>query len=166
MLHGNYFAVDQETEMMPVMRISDRTWERLKAYARPLEDTADDVVNRAIDALDLQSNRVTSPKPVQERQQSNAVTQGEKIPQKELRAPLLETLAQLGGKAGLKDIKEAMEPKLKARLSKADYELVSTGEERWWNAVCWVRSDLVKEGLLTKTSPRGIWELSRKTDIR
>ena len=31
--------------MMPVIRISEKTWERLKSYARPLEDSADDVVN-------------------------------------------------------------------------------------------------------------------------
>jgi hypothetical protein len=37
---------------MPVIRISQQTWERLKTYATPLEDTADDVVNIALDALE------------------------------------------------------------------------------------------------------------------
>jgi hypothetical protein len=37
---------------MPVIRISQQTWDRLKTYATPLEDTADDVVNIALDALE------------------------------------------------------------------------------------------------------------------
>ena len=36
---------------MPTIRISQQTWERLKTYATPLEDTADDVVNIALNAL-------------------------------------------------------------------------------------------------------------------
>jgi putative N-acetylmannosamine-6-phosphate epimerase len=40
----------QNSELaMPVIRISQQTWERLKTYATPLEDTADDVVNVALD---------------------------------------------------------------------------------------------------------------------
>ena len=41
-----------------------------------------------------------------------------------------------------------------------DLEHVSTGEERWWNATCWERSNLVKEEYLRDHSPRGTWELS------
>ncbi|HDR29905.1 winged helix-turn-helix domain-containing protein [Rhodovulum sp.] len=33
-------------------------------------------------------------------------------------------------------------------------------EERWWNATCWARSGLVKEGRFRSDSPRGVWELS------
>ncbi|QJF50690.1 winged helix-turn-helix domain-containing protein [Roseobacter ponti] len=49
---------------------------------------------------------------------------------------------------------------MKDRLTEDDFEPVSTGEERWWNATCWERSDLVKEGLFRDDSPRGVWELS------
>jgi hypothetical protein len=38
---------------MPVIRISQHTWERLKTYATPLEHTANDVVNIALDALEV-----------------------------------------------------------------------------------------------------------------
>jgi RNA polymerase alpha subunit len=33
-------------------------------------------------------------------------------------------------------------------------------DPRWWNAVCWERSDLVKEGLMRVDSDRGVWEIS------
>jgi hypothetical protein len=83
-----------------------------------------------------------------------------KLPQKEFREPLLLTLAELGDGAQLGDVKKAIFPRVKSRLSEADYQIVSTGEERWWNAVCWERSELVKDGLLKSSSPRGKWELS------
>jgi restriction endonuclease Mrr len=66
----------------------------------------------------------------------------------------------LGGSADLQDVKKAIFPLVKSRLSKGDFEIVSTGEERWWNAICWERSELKKAGLLLSSSPRGRWELS------
>ena len=33
---------------MPVVRISDATWERLKSWATPLEDTPDDALKKAL----------------------------------------------------------------------------------------------------------------------
>jgi|SRR6516164_3951867 hypothetical protein len=144
--------------MMPVIRISEKTWERMKKYARPLEDSADDVVNLALDALD---GRGDAPRPAAV-SKPKAARRGNKLPQKEFRQPLLETLRDLGGKSAVKIIREKMEPKVAPRLSEADYAPVSTGEPRWWNAVCWERHDLVREGLLKDDSERGVWELSER----
>ena len=38
--------------MMPVVRISDMTWERMKAHARPFEDSPEDIIKLALDALE------------------------------------------------------------------------------------------------------------------
>lgn len=140
---------------MPVIRITDATWRRLQHHARPLEDTAEDVVSAALDALDRAKGiaiKKTTP--------AKRHPRGKKLPQKEFRIPLMEVLLELGGSAVVKDIREALAPKIKPRLSEDDFQLVSTGDERWWNATCWERSDLVKEGLLRNDSPRGRWELS------
>jgi hypothetical protein len=67
-----------------------------------------------------------------------------------------------GGKASVKEIRECLEPRMAPRLSSADYEQVSSGDPRWWNAVSWERNDLVKEGLLRGDSERGVWELSAR----
>ena len=140
---------------MPVIRISDTTWGRLQQHARPLEDTAEDVVCAALDALDKAKGiKPKKPDPIKRRPRGN------KLPQKEFRLPLMEVLLELGGSAEVKDIREALAPKILPRLSEDDFQLVSSGDERWWNATCWERSDLVKEGLFRKDSPRGIWELS------
>jgi len=141
--------------MMPVVRISDATFARLQTHARPLEDTAEDVVRLALDALDKQKGiKAAMPKPKKVRRRGN------KTPQRDFRLPLMKVLFDLSGTAEVKDIREKMLPVMKSRLTEDDYEPVSTGEERWWNAICWERSDLVKEGLFRDDSPRGVWELS------
>jgi hypothetical protein len=37
---------------MPVIRISQQTWNRLKAHAAPLEHTPNDIIGLALDALE------------------------------------------------------------------------------------------------------------------
>ena len=44
--------------MCPVIRIKDETWERLKTFAVPLEDSVDDVINRLIDSMAKPANVV------------------------------------------------------------------------------------------------------------
>ena len=39
---------------------------------------------------------------------------------------------------------------------------LSGGEIHWWNLARWERNSMVKEGLLRRGSPRGVWELSEK----
>jgi hypothetical protein len=41
-------TVEQENEM-PVIRVSDATWARLKKWAEPLEDSPDDAIGRVLD---------------------------------------------------------------------------------------------------------------------
>ena len=151
--------------MMPVIRISEITWERLKGHATPLEDSVDDVVNLALDALDsIRGRKSPDRKEPAQSAESRKVgkRRGEKLPQKEFRAPLLQTLHELGGKASTRAIREIMERKMAPRLSDADHQNVSSGDPRWWNAICWERMDLVNEGFFRDDSERGIWELTDK----
>ncbi len=153
---------------MPVIRISEGTWEKLKTHATPLEDTPDDVINRALDALTAakpgspiaQSSPETGPRKVA--RQTPRGRRGTKLPQKEFRLPLLEAIYELGGHAQTSRLREVMEKRMAPRLSDSDYELVSSGDPRWWNAVCWERNNLVNEGLFRRNSERGVWELSEK----
>ena len=143
---------------MPVIRVTDATWERMKRHARPLEDTPDDIVKRALDALEgvvgeAKKKRAAIGRP------TTAET-GQKLPQKEFREPLLLTLDALGGAGSLDEVREAIYSRVEAKLSPADHKIVATGEPRWWNATCWERSNLVKEGYLRSDSARGRWELS------
>jgi hypothetical protein len=154
---------------MPVIRISQQTWDRLKTYATPLEDTADDVVNIALDALEAarrkglrlarRSTAASLPKKKSERPK-----RAKRAALKKFQTPLLETLYRLGGKGiqsrGSQNIERVVAP----MLGKADYELVSNAQPRrwWWNAICSVRNDLIRQGLFRNDSERGIWELSER----
>jgi hypothetical protein len=129
---------------MPVIRISQQTWERLKTYATPLEDTADDVVNIALDALEaarrkgLRIARHSTAAPLPKRK-SDRPKRGQRVSLKKLQGPVLDTLYRLGGKAYSREIRRTIERLVAPMLGKADYELVSNAQPRWWNAICSVR---------------------------
>jgi hypothetical protein len=150
---------------MPVIRISQKTWERLKSHATPLEHSANDVVNMALDALEAAQGKS---QPVQRRSAFASTTRSRRSQQrkrfslKQLRAPLLETLYARGGKAYSREIRAAMERLVVPVLGPAAYELVSNGQPRWWNAVCSLRNDLIRDGIFVADSERGIWELSKR----
>jgi hypothetical protein len=143
--------------MMPVIRISDSTYAALQRHAKPFEDSPESIIVKALAALDAQQGIAPAKKPFVVKPLPK-----KKLPQKEFRIPLLMTLLELGGSAPVKTIREKMEPLMAARLSAGDFEKVSSGEVRWWNAVCWERNALVKEGLMKATSDRGMWEIGER----
>lgn len=148
---------------MPVVRVSDSTWNRMKVHARPLEDTADDIVRRALDALEGVSPSMPRVRKSVGRPPKSS--DGLKLPQKEFREPILIALHRLGGSGTKQEVTEAVLPQVKSRLRSADYAMMDTGERRWENAVAWERSDLKKEGYLRSDSRRGDWELSEQGKI-
>lgn len=141
---------------MPVIRISDATYARMQRHAKPFEDTPESIIAKALDALDMINDEPAASPQVEPRKRSDAP----KLPQKEFRLPLLMTLLKAGGSAPAKDVRATIEPLISYRLREGDYESVSTGDPRWWNAVCWTRNELVKEGLMRGDSERGTWEVS------
>lgn len=143
--------------MMPTIRISDQTWERLKRWAVPLEDSPDDAVRKVLDAAEGVNTEI---KPEMRKTKPRTRRTGDKLPQKEFRLPLMKALHELGGRASTQQLRPIMGERMKEKFGDGDYALVATGEPRWWNAICWERNDLVKEGLFRRDSERGIWELS------
>lgn len=155
---------------MPVIRISEQTMERLKKWAEPLVDTTESafvkVLNAAEGTLDAERGGATlSPEAVSppDREKVNGKLARKKfLPDKEFRRPLLEALYQMGGKARRQALRPVLEKRIASRLQPGDYELVSTGDPRWWSAASWTRNKLKDEGFLRDDSPRGLWELSEK----
>ena len=150
---------------MPTIRVSAETLQRLKRWAEPLKDTAESAISKALDVAEKMrededrvhaAERVAKePHTTPRRDRSQ-----DKLPQKEFRQPLLEAIYEMGGSARTEDLRSVMEQRMKPRLLPGDLVQVSSGDERWWNAICWERNDLVKEGYLRDNSPRGVWELS------
>ena len=144
---------------MPVIRISEETMNRLKKWAKPLEDTAESAFVKVLDAAERK--RVPPEKPVANRQPQRGKGQ-EKLSQEELRRPLLESLYEMGGTAHVEALRPIMEKRLAARLLPDDFAPLSTGQPRWWSTTCWERTRLKEEGYLRGDSKRGVWELSEK----
>ena len=152
---------------MPVIRITQRTWERLKKHATPLVHTANDVVEMALEALDGQVRKRGTRVHAREfrsakKKSSRPKAATRPLPRKQFRASLLDALFRQGGRAYSREIREIMEQTLAPVLGDADYELVSNGQPRWWNSICSMRNQLIADGLLRDDSKRGIWELSKK----
>ncbi len=151
---------------MPVIRITDATWDRLKRWAVPLEDAPEDAVRKVLDAAEehLKCRQTTdishSPKTTTEGK-GKKLRKGLKTPEQAYRRPILEALYELGGSASVADVLKAVEGKMKPLLTEVDYQKLPSGADiRWRNTACWVRKTLVKDGLLKSGSPKGVWELS------
>lgn len=156
--------------MMPVIRITDATWDRLKRWAEPLEDSPEDAVRKVLEAaeehlkygqpqLKKQENRLNENSP----RKSSRLRKGLKTPQQAYRRPILEAIYELGGRGTVDSVLKRVEEKMRGLLGEFDYEGTPLGGYiRWQNTAEWERFALVKEGLLKADSPRGIWELSDK----
>ena len=143
--------------MMPVIRITDATWDRLKRWAIPLEDAAEDAVRKVLDAAEehLKCPQTTdishSPKTTTGR--TGKLRRGLKAPEQAYRRPIIEALYELGGSASVHDVLKVIEGKMKPLLTEVDYHKLPSGADiRWRNTACWVRNTLVKDGLLKSGS--------------
>ena len=151
---------------MPVIRITGATWDRLKQWAVPLEDTPEDAVRKTIDAAEEHlkcRQTIEKGRPTKTTIEPNGkLSKGLKTPEGAYRRPILEALYELGGRASVGDVLEVVEKKMK--LTEVDYQTVPSGEIRWSNTAKWERRTLVENGLLKSKSecPKGIWELSDK----
>jgi hypothetical protein len=74
--------------------------------------------------------------------------------------PILQVLAERGGRAAKNEVLDALEPLLGDRLTALDRSQITSGEIRWRNRAQFVRLRLVERGEMVKDSPRGIWELA------
>jgi len=151
---------------MPVIRITDATWDRLKRWAIPLEDSTEDALRKVLEAAEehLKCRQTTGEG---HRRGSIVVLKlkklkkGVKTPQPAYRQPILEALYELGGSASVGDVLQIVEKKMKPILNEVDYQKLPSGVDiRWRNTAMWERFNLVKKGLLKSGSPNGIWELS------
>ena len=82
---------------VPVKRISDRVWDRLKQWAEPLDDNLDTVLSRVLDAAEASD-------PEEWPQRANRgvgrSTNGEsKLARDAYYEPVLQALSELGGQA-------------------------------------------------------------------
>jgi hypothetical protein len=76
--------------------------------------------------------------------------------------PILRALVRLGGSGTASAVVDHVYAVMKPSLSEYDYSSISSNPEypHWLKSLHWARYDLVKQGLLKRGSPHGIWEIS------
>ncbi len=137
---------------MRTIRIDDEVWAALQKRAKAFEDSPNSVLRRVL-GLDRDQAR---------RRRNNRTPKGARTPQSAYREPILRALYELGGQAEVSQVLDKVYELISDRLNEIDRQPLASGELRWRNAAMWERWVLVKEGLLKKGSPRGVWELTAK----
>ena len=152
---------------MPVIRITDATWDRLKRWAVPLEDSPEDAVRKVLEAaeehLKCPQTKKLEPSTTKTTRhvQNGRLPKGLKTPQPAYYQPIMEAIYELGGSASVDKVLQVVEKKMKTLLTDVDYQKLPTSDSiRWENTAQWARFKLVKDGLLASASPRGVWKLS------
>lgn len=88
--------------------------------------------------------------------------QGLRTPEDEFRIPILQALVELGGTAPVNDVLVKVETWTSHKLNTYDRQSLPSDPTipRWRNTAQWARAAMVKEGLLSSNSPRGVWEIT------
>ena len=142
--------------------LDDEVYEKLKTFARPLEDTPNSVVKRL---MEVAETFIEPPRGSQEtgepaRPPRLRLRSSQRTPQSAFRPPILEALEEMGGTGAVSEVLDRVREKMKARLTDFDFTAIRTGEERWRVYARWERKNMVLEGLLT--GPHGFWQLTEK----
>lgn len=75
-----------------------------------------------------------------------------------LRVPVVEMLMELGGRARAKDVTDLVIKKLNPSVD--DMEQLPSGPRRIEKQIHWARNTLKIRGVISGSSPRGIWEIT------
>jgi restriction system protein len=92
------------------------------------------------------------------------IRKGLRTPEPAFFPPILQALVELGGAAKRQEVFDIVAPLMEGVLKPIDFQpLASEARQlRWQNSAQWAHNLMVKEGLLMKDSPNGIWEITQK----
>jgi hypothetical protein len=90
------------------------------------------------------------------------VRKGSLLDEREYELPILQTLAEHGGRAAAREVIERVGQLVDDRLTPMDRENVETGGIRWQARVQFARLRLKDKGDVKDDSPRGVWEISEQ----
>lgn len=78
------------------------------------------------------------------------------------RLPILEILEESNGEAWVPDVKEKLFPRISPQLTDREKTARKSNREAWWYDAEYERFEMVCNGLIDGTSPRGLWKLTPK----
>lgn len=144
---------------MPTLRVDDEVYDALKGLAEPFVDTPNSVIRRLLEEKGLVAKPKAAPAP----RAAKTDPKLEPTPQAVYEELLVKILdEQFKGRGDKRSVTHAIVERMQKQklLRAADLELVATGETRAENAIAWGRNALKERGLISGSSPRGIWELT------
>ncbi|WP_290853159.1 winged helix-turn-helix domain-containing protein [Fervidobacterium sp.] len=135
-----------------------REWREIFEQEEIGNETSETSIQKSDDGLFNSESVELGMKKAKER-----LKKGLRTPEEEYIIPILESLIELGGKAKIGQVLKRVYEKMKVKLTWYDMQkLPSSGDIRWENTAQWVRFYLVRQGFLSKDSPRGVWEITDK----
>jgi len=98
------------------------------------------------------------------KREAKRLSRGECTSQKAYRLPILRALVALGGEAPAQEVLKRVFAEMEDLLKLIDLQPLPSNpkEPRWRNTARWERWAMVKEGLLRRDSPRGIWAITER----
>jgi len=146
---------------MPKVELSPSIYRRLLHRAESFEDTAEDVIGRLLDETKGAITPDRGSRALLQENQAPAPP-GSLLPVGAYWLPILAILDEAGGSAAANDVIDALEARMGDELKDRDRETLRNGEVRWRNRARFARLRMKERGLLSKTSPRGVWEITKR----
>lgn len=146
---------------MPKVELSSSIYRRLLRRAESFDDTAEDVIGRLLDETGSASGRGGDRDALLQENQAPAPP-GSLLPVGAYWLPILGILDEAGGSAAANDVIDALGVRMGDELEDRDRETLRNGEVRWRNRARFARLRMKERGLLSKTSPRGVWEITKR----
>jgi predicted transcriptional regulator len=141
---------------MPTIRVDQDVFEGLQKLAQPFVDSPSMVIRRLLENEGVLAARTEA----KGRPQATAAgLTGQAVYEKYL-LHLLH--AEFNGSGHKRDVTYAIVKRMMkdGHITAADQELVKTGETRAENTITWARNALKERGYISRSAPRGIWELT------
>jgi Mrr restriction endonuclease-like protein len=146
---------------MPKVELSPSVYRRLLRRAESFDDTAEDVISRLLDEGGSEIGSDGDRDALLQEDQAPAPP-GSLLPVGAYWLPILSILDEAGGSAAANDVIDALEARMGSKLKDRDRETLRNGEVRWRNRARFARLRMKERGLLSKTSPRGVWEITKR----
>jgi restriction endonuclease Mrr len=93
---------------------------------------------------------------------SRRAAPGSILPEQAYWRPILAIIDEAGGSMAATDVIEAVWDRLHDQFRPRDLERQRLGEMRWRNRVRFARLRMKERGLLSDSSPRGVWEITEE----
>ena len=141
--------------MVPVIRVDEEVFAELQTRAEPFVDSPNSVL-RTLLGLELKE-------PKGGKMPKTRMPEGARTQEREFYRPILEPLADRGGRARVAEILESIEGKMGSQFTDTDLAPISSGETRWRNTAKWARKYMIfreDPPLLNPSSPHGWWEIT------